>query len=129
MHPQHIRHRVWDQLREKDLRAFSELLPPEVIIQAASRTALAIGRGPLNVVNLVWLSVASALHRLETFTQVLEHTLKLVEDGPHYHGCTLDRARRAAPPAGPRRPHDPRPKDPGSLSEEAFTQARRLLPW
>lgn len=129
MSPQDIRRRVWDQLREKDFRAFSELLPPEVVIQAASHAAIAIGRGPLNAINLVWLSVASALHRLETFTQVLEHTRKLVEDGPHFHGSTLDRARRAAPPAPPRRTHDPRPKDPGSLSEEAFTQARRRLPW
>jgi len=129
MRPQDIRRRVWDQLREKDFRVFSELLPPEVVLQAASRTAIAIGRGPLNLVNLVWLSVFSALHQLETFTEVLTHTLKLVEDGPHYHGCTLDRARRSAPPAEPRRTHDPRPKDPGSLSEEAFTQARRLVPW
>jgi hypothetical protein len=129
MSPQDIRRRVWDQLRQKDLRAFHGLLTAEVVLQAAAGALVPAGRGVLNVANLAWLAVASALHTLEDFKDVLDHTLKLIEDGPHYRGSTLDRARRAAPPAGPRRRHDPRPADPGSVSEEAFTQARRLLPW
>jgi len=123
-----IRRHVWDQLREKDFRAFDALLPPEVVIEAARVAVVPVGTGTLHVVNMVWLSVVAALHTLETFKEVLEHTLKLVEDGPHYHGSALDRARRAPGPIGPRRRHDPRPNDPGSVSEEAFAQARRLLP-
>jgi Transposase DDE domain len=123
-----IRRTVWDQLRQKDFRAFDTLLPAELVVQAARLAVVPLGSGTLHVVNLVWLSVASALHSLETFKEVLDHTLKLVEDGPHYQGSALDRARRVVNPTGPRRPHDPRPRDPGSVSEEAFTQARRLLP-
>jgi hypothetical protein len=125
---QDIRRDVWDQLRQKDFRAFDSLLPPEVVIQAARVAVVPLGTGTLHLVNLVWLSIAAALHALETFKEVLDHTIKLVEDGPHYHGSALDRARRAATPTGPRRRHDPRPNDPGSITEEAFTQARRLLP-
>jgi Transposase DDE domain len=129
MSPQDIRQHVWDQLRQKDFRLFATLLPAEVVIQAARNAVVPVGTGTLHVVNMVWLSVASALHTLETFTEVLDHTLKLVEDGTHYHGSTLDRARRNAAPTEGRRRHDPRPKDPGTVTEEAFAQARQLLPW
>src|SRR5215210_1157479 len=126
---QDIRRHVWDQLRRKDLRAFAALLPAEVVLQAARIAGVPVGTGTLHVVNMVWLGLASALHTLENFKAVLDHTLQLVEDGPHYHGSALDRARRAAPPTATRRAHDPRPQDPGSVSEEAFAQARQLLPW
>lgn len=123
-----IRRDVWDQLRQKDFRAFDALLPAELVLQAAGVAAVPLGTGTLHLVNLVWLSIASALHSLETFKEVLDHTIKLVEDGPHYHGSALDRARAVPRPIGPCRRHDPRPKDPGSVSEEAFAQARRRLP-
>src|SRR5436305_13220336 len=101
---QDIRRDVWDQLRQKDFRAFEALLPAEVVIEAARLVVVPLGTGTLHLVNLVWLSVASALHSLETFKEVLDHTLELVEDGPRYHGSALGRARRAAHPTGPRRP-------------------------
>jgi Transposase DDE domain len=123
-----IRRKVWDQLRQKDLRVFDALLPAELVLQAARVAGVPVGTGTLHVINLVWLSISSALHSLETFKEVLDHTIKLVEDGPHYHGSTLDRARCAPRPIGPRQRHDPRPNDPGSVTEEAFTQARRHLP-
>ena len=129
MSSQDIRRRIWDQLRQKDLRAFAALLPAAVVLEAAGRAAVPIGSGVLNVLNLAWLALAGALHTFETFKDVLDHTLKLVEDGPHYRGSTTERARRATQPAGARRRHDPRPKGPGTVSEEAFTQARQLLPW
>jgi hypothetical protein len=125
---QDIRRHVWDQLRQKDFRAFDSLLPAEVVILAAPIAAVPLGTGTLHLVNLVWLSVASALHSLETFKEVLDHTIKLVEDGPHYHGSALDRGRHVPRPIGPHQRHDPRPHDPGSVTEEAFTQARRRLP-
>src|SRR5271163_2946280 len=128
MCPKDIRRAVWDQLRQKDFRAFDALLPVEVVIQAAGLAVVPIGTGTLNLVNLVWLSVAGALHSLATFKEVLEHTIKWVEDGPHYQGSLLDRARRDPRPIGPRRRNDPRPHDPGSVTEEAFAQARKRLP-
>jgi hypothetical protein len=128
MCPKDIRRGVWDQLRQKDFRAFEALLPAELVIQAARIAVVPLGTGTLHLINLVWLSIASALHSLETFKEVLDHTLKLVEDGPHYHGSALGRARRVPTSTEPRSPHDPRPKDPGTVSEEAFAQARKLLP-
>jgi hypothetical protein len=128
MSPKDIRRHVWEQLREKDLRAFAALLPAELILQAARNAAVSAGAGTLNVVNMVWLALASAVHTAQNFKEVLNHTIKLVEDGPHYQGSTLERARRTSAATEPRRLHDPRPKDPGSVSEEAFSQARKLLP-
>jgi len=128
MPPKDIRRNVWDQLRQKGFRAFESLLPAELVIQAALVAIVPLGTGPLHLVNMVWLSVACALHSLETFKEVLDHTIKLVEDGPHYHGSALDRARTAPRPIGPRRRHDPSPHDPGSVTEEAFAQARKRLP-
>jgi Transposase DDE domain len=129
MSSQDIRRRIWDQLREKDLRAFAHLLPVELVLEAARCAVVPAGSGILHVVNMAWLALASALHALEGFKEVLDHTVKLIEDGPHYHGPALQRGRRAAAPAGARRRGDPRPVDPGTVSEEAFTQARQLLPW
>jgi hypothetical protein len=129
MSSQDIRCRIWDQLRQKDLRAFAHLLPAELVLQAARRALVPAGKGVLDVLNMTWLALASALHTLEDFKDVLDHTLKLIEDGPSYHGSALRRGRRAALPAGSRRRGDPRPVDPGTVSEEAFTQARQLLPW
>lgn len=129
MSSQDIRRLIWDQLRQKDLRAFSALLPAELVLRAARLAVVPAGKGVLDVVTMVWLALAGALHTLADFTDVLDRTIKLLEDGPHYHGSTTDRARRSPAPAGPRRRHDPRPKDPGRVSEEAFTQARQLLPW
>jgi len=123
-----IRRNVWDQLRQKDLRAFDALLPAELVLQAARAALVPAGTGTLHLLNLVWLSISCALHSLETFKEVLDHTIKLVEDGPHYHRSALDRARTAPRPIGPRRCHDPRPHDPGSVTEEAFAQARQRLP-
>ena len=129
MSSQDIRRLIWDQLRERDLRAFAHLLPAELVLEAARLAIIPAGRGVLNVLNLAWLALAGALHTLEDFKGVLDHTLKLIEDGPHYIGSTTERARRAGQPPGSRRRHDPRPRDPGTVSEEAFTQARQLLPW
>ena len=127
MSHQDIRRRVWDQLRQKDFRVFDSLLSQDLIIQAARDVAVPLGTGPLHLINLVWLSVASAIHSLESFKQVLDRTLKLVEDGPYDHASAAEKARQAARSVGPRRRHDPRPHDPVTVTEEAFTQARKLL--
>jgi hypothetical protein len=123
---------VWEQLRQCDLKPFARLLTPELITQAAARAGLALGRGPLNLANLVWLAVASALHPGQNFTGVLGLVLRLLRDAPDWEQHPLAQAQRqgqrqARSPT--RKPHDPRGQDPTTVSEEAFVQARRKLPW
>ena len=71
---------VWEQLRQHDLRAFGKWLSPQLIKTAAGSAGLRMGRGPLYVVNLVWLAVGSALHSTKSFADVLTLTLKLLSD-------------------------------------------------
>jgi hypothetical protein len=128
----HAKRTVWDQLRQRDLAAFARRLPPEVVAAAAQRARVPLGTGPLHLGNLVWLALASALHPAKKFADVLGLTLKLLRDAPGWHATPLARARRRGRRRAHtqrRRPHDPRGRDPAGLSEEAFVQARRRLPW
>lgn len=123
---------VWDQLRQRDLRLFARLLPAQTIVQAACRAGAALGKGPLHLGNLVWLALASALHRSKNFADVLGLVLKLLRDAPDWPTSKLaavQRQGRRQARAQKRSKHDPRGDDPTQLSEEAFVQARRKLPW
>ena len=123
---------VWDQFRQRDLKAFARFLPPRVIAQAAARAGVAVGRGALHAGNLVWLALSSALHPAKNFADVLGLVLKLLQDSPTWSNSELaGRQRRGRRQArkGKRHKHDPRGHDPTRLSEEAFVQARRKLPW
>ena len=123
---------VWDQLRQRDLKPLARFLPACTIAAAASRAGVAMGRGPLHLGNLVWLALASALNRSKSFADVLILVLKLLQDSPDWSTSPLattqrqgrQRARRQR-----RHKHDPRGHDPTRLSEEAFVQARRKMPW
>lgn len=124
------RRSVWDEIRQHDLRAFAKLLPPELVISAAARAGIKVGRGPLYVVNLTWLAVAAALHASKSFAEVLTLTLKLLADSEGFTSTPLGRERsNAKRTKRPRRRsrHDPRRRDPTVVSEEAFTKARRLV--
>jgi Transposase DDE domain len=122
----------WDHLRQRDLTAFARWLSPAVCAAAAHRAGVALGAGPLHRGNLVWLAVAGALHPAKPFADVLGLVLKLLRDAPGWHAtpaaAAARRGRRRAR-ARRRRPHDPRGHDPAAVSEEAFVQARRRLPW
>ena len=123
---------VWERLRQSDLRPFARLLPPEGIAHAAQQAGLALGRGPLNVVNLVWLAIASALHTSKNFAEVLGLVLKLLRDAPDWDSSPLAHLQRRGQRRARRQKrskHDPRGQDPTAVSEEAFVQARRRLPW
>ena len=74
------RRKVWDEIRQHDLRAFARLLPDELFAQAAKQAQLRIADCALNLTTLVWLGVAAALHRLRNFAGVLQLTLKLLQD-------------------------------------------------
>jgi len=116
------RRSVWEQIRQQDLRAFARLLTSQVLKEGAVRAGLAMGRGPLGLANLAWLSLASAIHAGRNFADVLAMSLKLLRDA--------DACGFALPQAHHRRTskHDPRPREDGSLSEEAFAQARSKAP-
>src|SRR5512144_728413 len=135
------RHSVWDQIRQRDFRAFASWVTQEIIAQAALRAGVALGGGPLGLFVLVWLAIACALHPSKSFASVLGLALKLMGNDPAWDPAAFKatalpkgqaRTRRAGSrrDAKPRSKHDPRGSgDPFQLSAAAFTQARHALPW
>lgn len=124
---------VWDRLRQCDLRAFADKLTPELFGQAAQKAGVRIGLSALNLANLVWLGLASALRPGESFATVLVVTLKILYDSQHWSTSPIAQAQRAGQRRrtrrkGRRRKHDPRSDDPTQLSEEAFCKARQKMP-
>ncbi len=101
-----------DSLRQRDLKLFAQILTPQRVAQAAACVGKRLGSSPLNLCNLVWLALASAWHTALSFVGVLSHFFELY-----------------------RALHDPCWTDPSSpqasnltVSEEAFCQARQLVP-
>lgn len=122
---------VWEQLRQRDLRAFGHIFTPQRIAQAAARAGLLVGKSPLNLANLIWLGIACAWHKSRSFAGVLGLFLKSLQDAQdwlHDPLRPLCEPGSDQPPPGRSR-HDPRGGAPGTLSEEAFAQARPKLPW
>jgi len=75
-----LRDKVWNDIRQHDVRAFGKQLTAEVFTEAARRADVRIGRSALNLVNLVWLAIAKAIHHSQNFAFVLTTTLKLLQD-------------------------------------------------
>lgn len=130
------RHKVWNEIRQHDLRSFAGQLTPELFAAAAARAGVRLGRSALNLGNLVWLGVASAMHPAATFAFVLTTALKLLEDQQQFYatpcGKEKQKARRRASKkhkrAGKRSKHHPHRQDPTEVTEEAFSQARQRMP-
>ena len=103
---------VFERIRQFDLRQFARFLTPVRFAAAASRAALKIGTNPLNLPHLVWLGIAAARHRGESFAGVLSLALRILRDSESFRDSQL------APPAAPprrdpkRSKHDPRGRDP-----------------
>ncbi|HKI18582.1 MAG TPA: IS4 family transposase [Isosphaeraceae bacterium] len=154
----HIRRGVWDQLRQRDFRAFAPILTAEVFQEAATRAGVALGGGPLCLMVLVWLGIACALHPTKSFASVLGLALKLLQNDARWHPDSLlpkpasqpkppppkARRRGSAKSAKAGRPHSSSPQaakarrskhdprgdgDPWHVSTSAFTQARQAMPW
>jgi hypothetical protein len=131
-----VRGKVFDQLRQRELRAFGHLLTPELFATAALKTGRRLGRSALALPNLVWLAVAAAWHKTKDFAALLSMTLKALDDAgvPRPAPAPARRRGRARRRQHDRRgrtrrrPHDPRGSDPTRVSEEAFCQARRRMP-
>lgn len=127
------RRKVWDEIRQQDLRAFARLLPQELFAQAAVQAGCRVANCALNCVTLVWLGVAAAVHRLHNFAGVLQLTLKLLQDSEHWpqsplaaERCRAD--RRGKSKRSRRSKHNPHGSDPLAVTEEAFAQARQHMP-
>jgi hypothetical protein len=124
------RDKVWNEIRQRDIRAFARQLTPGVFTEAASRCGLRLVKSPLCLIHLVWLGIAAAWHVSESFASVLTLTLKLLEDQQQFPQTKLGKAKqngKRKKPAG-RRKHDPRRDDPTEVAEEAFVQARQRMP-
>ena len=123
------RNKVWDEIRQRDIRAFSRQLTPGVFAEAAGRTGIRLVKSPLCLVQLVWLGIAAAWHVTDSFASVLTLTLKLLEDQQQFSQTTLGQAKEEGKrkPAG-RNIHDPHRNDPTEVTEEAFSQARQRMP-
>src|SRR5436190_13132084 len=78
-----VRQEVFDQLREKDLSVFAKHLDGAVFVEAAKRAGLRLWSCPLNLANLVWLGIAAAWRKGESFVTILTVTLKLLQDQEH----------------------------------------------
>lgn len=125
------RGKVWEALGQRDLQAFGRLLGRQQLVEAAARAGMVIGRGPLSAVTLTWLGISSAWHTGKNFADVLRLTLKLLSDMPGWSQTPLGRQcakpRKNGGKKGRKR-HDPHGGSLGAVSEEAFVQARQLLP-
>jgi hypothetical protein len=75
-----VRQEVFDQLREHDLRVFAKHLTYAVFVEAARRAGLRLWSCPLNLANLVWLAMAAAWRKSQSFVSILTVTLKLLQD-------------------------------------------------
>jgi hypothetical protein len=126
-----LRHKVWNEIRQLDLQAFSKLLPEEVFLGAAELASVGLGRSALSLVQLVWLGIASAMHRGRSFASILQLTVKLLEDNGPWRPRALSQSNRKGRKAAPTRrrsKHSPRGTLLTRVSEEAFVQARARMP-
>jgi hypothetical protein len=133
---------VWNTLRQQDLRPLSRILTGPLLRSAAERAGVRVGDGPLNVLTMAWLGLLGALETGRNFAGVLQLTLKLLHDAGRWEGepsaallpkkargNRKDKGRSKGRKArGKRSKHDPRGGDRNLVSEEAFAQARKLMP-
>jgi hypothetical protein len=113
-----FRKTVWENIRQRDFRAFAGILTSQVFQEAAVRAGLSLGGGPLCLTVLVWLGIACALHPTKSFAAVLGLALKLMRCDPRWNPDALlpkptDRPDPPPPKARRRR---------GSAPKKAQTQ-------
>jgi hypothetical protein len=130
-----LRDKVWNEIRQHDLQAFAKQLTPQVFAEAATQAGVRMSCSALNLVNLVWLGIATAMQRGSSFAFILTTTLKLLEDQKDFYSSPLGKqkknARRKAKKKGKRggkSKYHPHRHDPTEVTEEAFAQARQRMP-
>ncbi len=128
-----LRHKVWNEIRQHDLRAFGKLLPDDVFAEAAQRAGVRLGRSALSLVQMTWLGIGCAIHCSKNFSGILQCTLKILDDACNWQpAAVLKEAPKPKKKRGgkksKRSKHNPHGTSPTSVTEEAFTQARQLMP-
>jgi len=126
-----LRCKVWEEIRQHDIRAFAKLLTPKLFANVAEDVGVRLGNSPLSLGSLVWLGIAAALQVTLDFGSVLTATLKVLEDQQNFSSTFLGKEKKNGKRRkvrGKRSKHDPRRNDPTVVSEEAFAKARRLMP-
>lgn len=135
------RNMVWQQVRQRGLQGFAEILTLQAMQAAAKRAGVQVGTSPLNACTLVWLGIVGAIHKMKNFADVLSVTFKLLEDAqcplpkPEPQPAKKTGRRKTSKKKGggrkakkgARSKHDPRGTSDG-VSEEAFAQARQKMP-
>ena len=86
--------KVWEQIRQHDLRVFGRFLSSSVFGEAAQRAGVRLGNSALALPTLVVLGLAAAFHRTKSFAAVLVLTVKLLEDSEQWNQSPLAAARR-----------------------------------
>jgi hypothetical protein len=128
------RDNVWNEIRQLDLRSFRQFLTPTLFEEAAVCAGVRVGRSALNVINLAWLGIASAMQASATFAFVLTSTMKLLADQEQFSSTSLGKHKRKAQRKAQqkgcarRSKHHPAGVDPTEVTEEAFVQARQRMP-
>jgi hypothetical protein len=127
-----LRHKVWDEVRQRDLRAFAKLLPAEVFVAAGQLAGVRLGRSALSLVQLVWLGIASAMHRTRSFASILTLCVQFLEDSGQWPPKALSPSQRrqgsGRKARGKRSKHSPYARRATQVTEEAFVQARARMP-
>ena len=147
------RRSVQDEIRQHDLRAYQRFLTHDVIQAAARRAGVKIGDSPLHLGNLVWLGIAGAMHTAKSFADILAMTLSIICNAENYADSLLGRMeQKVRQPKKPQKKpkkskkqkslgrkgtkkrksvskHNPHGRGKTDVSEEAFVQARKRMPW
>ena len=126
--------KVWEQIRQHDLRVFGRFLPSSVFGEAAQRAGVRLGNSALALPTLVMLGLAAAFHRTKSFAagaradrqasgrQRAMEPFPLGGSPPKFAAWQKRRGKTK------RSKHDPRGGDPTVVTEEAFVQARQRMP-
>jgi len=122
--------KVWEEIRQLDLRAFGKLLTPPLFRKAAQAAGVALRSNPLNWANMVWLGIVAALETAQSFCSVLVLTFRLLEDVQGWGRTPLGRRCRKQRPGKKRSKTKHNPHGDGGVlvSEEAFAEARKRMP-
>lgn len=126
------RYVVWESLRQSDLAAFRQILTEDVFQETAQRAGLTIRQCALCGPHLIWLGLVAAVHHSLSFASVLSLTVRILQLAAPAVPDPIAQSRRqekrySGRRKNPRGKHDPRGKDPATLSEEAFAKARKLM--
>ena len=124
------RSNVWDDIRQRGIRAFADKVTPALLAETANCSGVRLVKCPLGLMNLTWLGIAAAIHTSCDFASVLIGTLKVLQDHQTFGSSTIGKAKKNGARRKPKQgsKHHPHRNDPTEVTEEAFVQARRRMP-